>query len=113
MNDNRQVTVCATPLIQAGADTSGLFGPAKFPPPRPNTADQACDDLIEFLVVRNREPSVAQAYEDFLKSGLPIFTCEIDRDATAIAGKARGLYKLQECLMRHVLAFRANQRVDA
>lgn len=85
----------------------------KFPPPRPNTADQACDDLIEFLIVRDREPTAAQAYEDFLKSGLPIFTCEIDRDATMVTGKARGLYKLQECLMRHVLTFRAKQWVDA
>lgn len=86
---------------------------SKFPPPRPNTADQACDDLIEFLVVRDNEPAAAQAYEDFLKSGLPIFTCEIDRDATAVAGKPRALYQLQECLMRHVLAFRAKERIAA
>ena len=81
--------------------------------PRPNTADGACDDLIEFLDVRNSEPAAAQAYEDFLKSGLPIFTCEIDRDATAIAGKPRAVYQLQEVLMRYVTAFRAKQRVDA
>jgi hypothetical protein len=85
----------------------------QFPAPRPNTADQACDDLIEFLRIRDREPSAAQAYQDFLKSGLPIFTCEIDRAATAIAGKSRAVYKLQEVLMRHVLAFRAMQRIDA
>ena len=84
-----------------------------FDPPRPHTADQACDDLIEFLVVRDYEPAAAQAYEDFLKSGLPIFTCEIDRAATEIAGKARALYQLQEALMRHVTAFRAKQRVNA
>jgi hypothetical protein len=82
-------------------------------PPRPHTADQACDDLIEFLVVRDHEPTAAQAYEDFLKSGLPIFTCEIDRAATAIAGETRAVYKFQEVLMRHVLAFRAKQRVNA
>lgn len=84
-----------------------------FDPPRPNTADQACDDLIEFLVVRDHEPAAAQAYEDFLKSGLPILTCEIDREATRIAGKFRALYEFQEVLMRHVTAFRAKQRVDA
>lgn len=84
-----------------------------FDPPRPNTADQACDDLIEFLVVRDHEPAAAQAYEDLLKSGLPIITCEIDRDATRTAGKARAVYELQEVLMRHVLAFRAKQRVNS
>jgi len=83
------------------------------PEPRPNTADQACGDLIEFLGIRNHEPTAAQTYQDFLKSGLPIFTCEIDREATAIAGKFRSVYKLQEVLMRHVTAFRATQRVDA
>lgn len=84
-----------------------------FDPPRSNTADQACDDLIEFLVVRDREPAAAQAYEDFLKSGRLIFTCEIDRDATAVAGEARAQYKLQEILMRYVFAFRAKQRINA
>ena len=34
--------------------------------PRPYTADQARDDLIEFLGIRDREPSAAQAYQDFL-----------------------------------------------
>ena len=81
------------------------------PEPRPNTADQACDDLIEFLVIGDREPTAAQAYKDFLKSGLPIFTCEIDSAATAIAGKFRSVYKLQEVLLRYVTAFRATQRV--
>lgn len=94
-----------------GSSTNGRPRPT-FPPPRPNTADQACDDLIEFLDIRNREPLAAQAYEDFLKSGLPIFTCEIDRQAAKIAGKSRAVYKLQEVLMRHVLAFRALQRVN-
>lgn len=84
-----------------------------FDPPRPHTADQACDDLIEFLVVRNHEPAAAQAYQDLLKSGLPIFTCEIDRSATGIAGQARFVYKLQEVLMRHVFAHRTTQRIDA
>lgn len=81
--------------------------------PRPNTADQACDDLIEFLGVRDREPAAAQAYKDFLESGLLIFTCEIDQAATRIARKTRGVYKLQEVLLRHVPAFRAEQRIDA
>jgi hypothetical protein len=84
-----------------------------FEPPRPHTADQACDDLIEFLVVRDHEPAAAQAFEDFLKSGCPILTCEIDRAATAIAGKARFVYQLQEVLMRHVIASRTTQRIDA
>ena len=57
--------------------------------------------------------TAAKAYEDFLESGLPIFTCEIDGPATAIAGKFRSVYKLQEVLMRQVTAFRAAQRVDA
>jgi hypothetical protein len=76
-------------------------------------ADDACKDLIELLLIRDSEPSAAQAYEDFLKSGLPIFTCHFDRDATVIAGEPVAVYKLQEVLMRYVLTSRAKQRVNA
>lgn len=85
--------------------------PPALNPPRPHTADQACDDLIEFLVIRDREPLAAQAYEDFLKSGLPIFTCKIDRDATKTAGKTRAVYEFQEVLMRYVIASRSGDGV--
>ncbi len=85
--DKENLTVCATPYLQSHPEATLEVRE----PPRPNTADQACDDLIEFLVIRNREVAAAQAYEDFLKSGLPIFTSEIDREATMIAGKFRAV----------------------
>lgn len=78
---------------------------------RPPYADEACKDLLVFLALRKNSPAAAQAFEDFQKSGAPIFTCNYDRAATVIAGEVVGVYQLTECLMRHVAAFRAEQRV--
>ncbi len=75
-------------------------------------ADEACKDLLVFLALRNDRPAAAQAYEDLLKSGAPILTGYYDREATVIAGEPVAHYQLAECLMRHVLAFRAEQRVE-
>ena len=80
-------------------------------PARPY-ADEACKDLLVFLALRNDRPAAAQAYKDFLKTGAPILTGYYDREATAIAGEPVAHYELTECLMRHVLAFRAEQRIE-
>ena len=48
--------------------------------PRPHTADQTCDDLIEFLVVRDREPAAASPegfspeFEAYLRTLKPLFS---------------------------------------
>lgn len=77
----------------------------------PPYADEACKDLLVFLALRNDRLDAAQAFEDFKKSGAPIFTCHYDRNRTVIAGEPVAHYQLTECLLRHVAAFRAEQRV--
>jgi hypothetical protein len=85
----------------------------KFPPPRPNTADQACRDLIAFLTLARDEPISAKAYQDCLKLRLSIIVCHFDRGATVVAGKPIFYFELQKRLMRHLSAFRAGQLVNA
>lgn len=83
-----------------------------MPKPTQPYADEACNDLLVFLALRNDVPEAAQAFEDFRKLGVPILTCHYDGEATVIAGEPVAHYQLTECLMRYVLAFRARQREE-
>ena len=86
---------------------------AKFPPPRPHTADQACDDLIELFALAVNTPRAAKALEDFFKTGRPIFDCRINPDATKIAGHFVHDFELDNGLKAHLTALRAANRIAA
>ena len=83
----------------------------KFPPPRPNTADQALDDLSAFIALRRNDPVAAKLFEDVQDSGAGVIVAHLDRDATEIAGKSLFVYQLNEALTAYLAAFRASKVV--
>lgn len=81
--------------------------------PRPFTADQACDDLAEFIALAEYVPAAAQDFEDCFEFGRSVIVCHHDPDATMIAGKHVFRFELNETLAGHLAAFRARQIVDS
>ena len=72
-------------------------------------ATNAMKDLIAFMSVAERVPEAADAYRECTEFGIPVLTCDLDRNGTAIAGKPVIHFKLEERLMRYLAAFRAGQ----
>ena len=70
-------------------------------------ATQALRDLAAFLAISKNVPAAALALEDCAKLGLSIVVCDLDRDATEVAGKPVFRFQLQEMLARHLSAFLA------
>lgn len=86
---------------------------SQTPAPRPNTADQALDDLSVVMALAENVPSAAKALQDAFQSGRVIVICHPDRDATMIAGQPRFRFELDEGLAGYLAAFRTRQFVDA
>lgn len=84
---------------------------AKFPPPRPHTADQALDDLGAFIALCRNDSRAAKLFKDVQESGSGVIVCHLDRGATEIAEKPLFVYQLNEALAAYLAAFRASQIV--
>lgn len=72
-------------------------------------SSQAMADLTELFGRAKNEPTISLACQECLKLGLPVIVCDIDKAATELTGKFTVHFKLNERLMRVLVAARTGQ----
>ena len=73
-------------------------------------ATDAMRDLIEFTIISKDEPLAAKALHECFEFSIPVLTIDIKSDVAMIAGKPIIHFKLNETLMTHLTALRAEKR---
>jgi chromosome segregation and condensation protein ScpB len=73
-------------------------------------ATRAMADLIELTLLAQNESVAADALKECFELGMAVLVIDIERDAAEHAGKAIVHFKLNETLMVHLAALRAEQR---
>lgn len=75
-------------------------------------ATAAMQDLIELTILAKGEPAATKALHEHFEFAIPVLTVDVERDSANPAGKPVILFKLNECLMTHLSALRADKRKD-
>jgi predicted nucleotide-binding protein (sugar kinase/HSP70/actin superfamily) len=69
-------------------------------------------DLSELTVLAKGNPAAAKALEEHYEFAMPVLIVDVEHGSAGVARKGVIRVKLNEALMAHLVALRANQRKD-
>ena len=94
------------------ADVNSWLAERARPWETPMASDKAHNKFLELVVYANKVPAVAERLQQIANLGAGIMLCDLDKAATAAAGKAVFHYHLHERADQLLLACRAGDFVN-
>ncbi len=73
-------------------------------------ATQAMQDLIELSVFAQTHSRAAEALQEHFQLAIPVLVIDVEDNSAEVAGENVISFKLNEALMAHLIALRADQR---